>query len=131
MADIAKLVEDLSQLTVMEAAELAKALEEAWGVSAAAAVAWGTAVDPGRPGHRDGVAPRHPGHGGHLQRVAIDRLLDPHPPRLIDAQPPANLGRPVLQALVRLEEVLDLEQPVLFDVRSQKQITVESRLLLS
>ena len=39
MADIAKLVEDLSQLTVMEAAELAKALEEAWGVSAAAAVA--------------------------------------------------------------------------------------------
>ena len=39
MADIAKLVEDLSQLTVMEAAELAKALEEAWGVSAAAPVA--------------------------------------------------------------------------------------------
>ena len=39
MADIAKLVEDLSQLTVMEAADLAKALEEAWGVSAAAAVA--------------------------------------------------------------------------------------------
>jgi large subunit ribosomal protein L7/L12 len=39
MADIAKLVEDLSTLTVMEAAELAKALEEAWGVSAAAAVA--------------------------------------------------------------------------------------------
>ncbi len=39
MADIAKLVGDLSQLTVMEAAELAKALEEEWGVSAAAAVA--------------------------------------------------------------------------------------------
>jgi large subunit ribosomal protein L7/L12 len=39
MADIAKLVEDLSALTVMEAAELATALEEAWGVSAAAAVA--------------------------------------------------------------------------------------------
>jgi len=39
MADIAKLVEDLSKLTVLEAAELAKALEEAWGVSAAAAVA--------------------------------------------------------------------------------------------
>ena len=39
MADIAKLVEDLSKLTVMEAAELAKALEEEWGVSAAAAVA--------------------------------------------------------------------------------------------
>ena len=39
MADIAKLVEELSKLTVMEAAELAKALEEEWGVSAAAAVA--------------------------------------------------------------------------------------------
>ena len=39
MADIAKLVEDLSTLTVLEAADLAKALEEAWGVSAAAAVA--------------------------------------------------------------------------------------------
>ena len=39
MADIAKLVEELSKLTVMEAAELAKALEEEWGVSAAVAVA--------------------------------------------------------------------------------------------
>jgi len=39
MADSAKLVEELSKLTVLEAAELAKALEEAWGVSAAAAVA--------------------------------------------------------------------------------------------
>ena len=39
MADIAKLVEDLSALTVLEAADLAKALEEKWGVSAAAAVA--------------------------------------------------------------------------------------------
>lgn len=39
MADIAKLVEDLSSLTVLEAADLAKALEEKWGVSAAAAVA--------------------------------------------------------------------------------------------
>jgi large subunit ribosomal protein L7/L12 len=45
MADIAKLVEELSQLTVLEAAELAKALEEAWGVSAAAAVA--VAAAPG------------------------------------------------------------------------------------
>ena len=48
MADIAKLVEDLSQLTVLEAAELAKALEEAWGVSAAAAVA--VAAAPGAGG---------------------------------------------------------------------------------
>ena len=39
MADIAKPVEELSKLTVLEAAELAKALEEEWGVSAAAAVA--------------------------------------------------------------------------------------------
>ncbi|HSG34263.1 MAG TPA: 50S ribosomal protein L7/L12 [Sphingomonadaceae bacterium] len=39
MADIAKIVKDLSELTVLEAAELAKALEEEWGVSAAAAVA--------------------------------------------------------------------------------------------
>lgn len=39
MADIAKLVDELSALTVMEAAELSKALEEKWGVSAAAPVA--------------------------------------------------------------------------------------------
>ncbi len=39
MADIATLVAELSKLTVLEAADLAKALEEAWGVSAAAAVA--------------------------------------------------------------------------------------------
>ena len=39
MADIAELVDQLSELTVLEAADLAKALEEKWGVSAAAAVA--------------------------------------------------------------------------------------------
>ena len=39
MADLSKLVDDLSSLTVLEAAELAKLLEEKWGVSAAAAVA--------------------------------------------------------------------------------------------
>ena len=39
MADINSLVEQLSELTVLEAADLAKALEEKWGVSAAAAVA--------------------------------------------------------------------------------------------
>lgn len=39
MADLAKLVEELSALTVMEAADLSKMLEEKWGVSAAAAVA--------------------------------------------------------------------------------------------
>jgi large subunit ribosomal protein L7/L12 len=39
MADLAKIVEDLSKLTVLEAAELSKLLEEKWGVSAAAPVA--------------------------------------------------------------------------------------------
>ncbi len=39
MSKIEKIVDDLSNLTVLEAAELAKALEEKWGVSAAAAVA--------------------------------------------------------------------------------------------
>ena len=39
MADIAKIAEDLSSLTVLEASELAKMLEEKWGVSAAAPVA--------------------------------------------------------------------------------------------
>ena len=39
MADLSKLVDDLSSLTVMEAAELSKLLEEKWGVSAAAPVA--------------------------------------------------------------------------------------------
>ena len=51
MANIEKIVDELSNLTVMEAAELSKALEEKWGVSAAAAVAVaapGAAVsDPG------------------------------------------------------------------------------------
>jgi large subunit ribosomal protein L7/L12 len=45
MADLQKIAEDLSSLTVLEAAELAKLLEEKWGVSAAAAVA--VAAAPG------------------------------------------------------------------------------------
>jgi large subunit ribosomal protein L7/L12 len=45
MADLSKIVDDLSNLTVLEAAELAKMLEEKWGVSAAAAVA--VAAAPG------------------------------------------------------------------------------------
>jgi large subunit ribosomal protein L7/L12 len=40
MADLSKIVEDLSNLTVLEAAELSKLLEEKWGVSAAAPVAF-------------------------------------------------------------------------------------------
>ena len=47
MADLAKLVDDLSALTVLEAAELSKMLEEKWGVSAAAAVAAAPAAGGG------------------------------------------------------------------------------------
>jgi large subunit ribosomal protein L7/L12 len=46
MADLASLVEDLSKLTVLEAAELSKMLEEKWGVSAAAPVAAAAAAGP-------------------------------------------------------------------------------------
>ena len=52
MADLSKIVEDLSKLTVLEAADLAKMLEEKWGVTAAAAVA--VAAGPGGAG---GAAP--------------------------------------------------------------------------
>src|SRR5262250_1152762 len=53
MTDLSKLVDELSSLTVLEAAELAKMLEEKWGVSAAAAVA--VAAAPG--GAAGGAAP--------------------------------------------------------------------------
>ncbi len=46
MADLQHLVEELSKLTVLEAAELSKKLEEAWGVSAAAPVAVAAAAAP-------------------------------------------------------------------------------------
>ena len=46
MADLAKIVDDLSALTVLEAAELSKMLEEKWGVSAAAPVAVAAAAGP-------------------------------------------------------------------------------------
>ena len=46
MADLAKLVDELSSLTVLEAAELSKLLEEKWGVSAAAPVAVAAAAGP-------------------------------------------------------------------------------------
>src|SRR5246127_2985665 len=52
MADLQKIVDDLSSLTVLEAADLAKMLEEKWGVSAAAAVAVAAA-----PGAAAGGAP--------------------------------------------------------------------------
>jgi large subunit ribosomal protein L7/L12 len=49
MADLAKLVDELSSLTVLEAAELSKLLEEKWGVSAAAPVAVAAAAGGGAP----------------------------------------------------------------------------------
>ena len=49
MADLAKIVEDLSSLTVLEAAELSKMLEEKWGVSAAAPVAVAAAAGGAAP----------------------------------------------------------------------------------
>jgi large subunit ribosomal protein L7/L12 len=52
MADLSKIVDELSQLTVLEAADLAKMLEEKWGVTAAAAVAVAAA-----PGAAAGAAP--------------------------------------------------------------------------
>jgi len=52
MADLSKIVDELSQLTVLEAADLAKMLEEKWGVTAAAAVAVAAA-----PGAGAGAAP--------------------------------------------------------------------------
>jgi large subunit ribosomal protein L7/L12 len=55
MADLQKIVDDLSSLTVLEAAELAKLLEEKWGVSAAAAIA--VAAAPGAAGGAAGAAP--------------------------------------------------------------------------
>jgi large subunit ribosomal protein L7/L12 len=53
MADLQKIVDELSTLTVLEAADLAKMLEEKWGVSAAAAVA----VAAGPAGAAGGAAP--------------------------------------------------------------------------
>ena len=50
MAEIEKIAEDLSALTVLEAAELAKLLEEKWGVSAAAPVAVAAAAGGGDAG---------------------------------------------------------------------------------
>jgi large subunit ribosomal protein L7/L12 len=50
MADLDKIVEELSSLTLLEAAELTKKLEEAWGVSAAAPVAMGMMPGMAMPG---------------------------------------------------------------------------------
>ncbi len=65
MADIEKLAEDLSALTVLEAAELAKLLEDKWGVSAAAAPVAVAAMPPG------GDA----GAGGAEEKTEFDVIL--------------------------------------------------------
>ena len=56
MADLSKIVEDLSSLTVLEAAELSKLLEEKWGVSAAAPMAFAGPM-PGAGGGAEAAAP--------------------------------------------------------------------------
>ena len=63
MANLEKIVEDLSSLTVLEAAELAKLLEEKWGVSAAAAVAVAAA-----PGAAAAVLPARPAQSRNRRR---------------------------------------------------------------
>ena len=52
MADLNKIIDDLSSLTVVEAAELSKQLEEKWGVTAAAAVAAAPAAASGEASSR-------------------------------------------------------------------------------
>ena len=66
MADLTKLVDELSSLTVLEAAELSKLLEEKWGVSAAAPVAAAAAAGGCRrcrAGRGADRVHRHPGQG--------------------------------------------------------------------
>jgi len=57
MADLNQIVEDLSALTVLEASELKKLLEERWGVTAAAAAPMMMAAMPGAAGGAAGAAP--------------------------------------------------------------------------
>ena len=74
MADLAKIVDDLSSLTVLEAAELSKLLEEKWGVSAAAPVAAAAAVGGGCrrccTGRREDRIRRHPLEAG-AQKINV------------------------------------------------------------
>ena len=73
MADLEKLVEELSSLTVMEAAELVKMLEEKWGVSAAAPVAVAAAV----PGAAAAEAPAE-------EKTEFDVVLEETGPKKIE-----------------------------------------------
>ena len=67
MADLAKIVDDLSVLTVLEAAELSKMLEEKWGVSAAAPVAVAAA------GAADGMGRERSSATGSISSVPASR----------------------------------------------------------
>ncbi len=73
MADLEKLVEELSSLTVMEAAELVKMLEEKWGVSAAAPVAVAAAA----PGAAGGEAPAE-------EKTEFDVIIEEVGPKKIE-----------------------------------------------
>ena len=69
MADLAKIVEDLSKLTVLEAAELSKLLEEKWGVSAAAPVAMAMPAGGG------GAAPAEAAAAPERKEITAKELL--------------------------------------------------------
>ena len=73
MADIQNLVDQLSALTVLEAADLAKALEEKWGVSAAAAVARRASPQDRRP--RPGAGDQDRPHRQRARSAAGPHLL--------------------------------------------------------
>ena len=73
MADLANLVEELSKLTVLEAAELSKLLEEKWGVSAAAPVAVAAVGGPAAPAAPVEETDRVHGHPGEGRREEDQR----------------------------------------------------------
>ncbi|MGH2628344.1 MAG: 50S ribosomal protein L7/L12, partial [Anaerolineales bacterium] len=74
MADLTKLVEQLGNLTVLEASELTKMLEEKWGVSAAAPVAMAAAPGAGAAGAVEAVE----------EKAAFDVILKDLGPKKID-----------------------------------------------
>ena len=71
MSNLAKIVEELSKLTVLEAAELSKMLEESWGVSAAAAVA---VAAPGAAANTDSGAEAKTEFDVHLDDAGANKI---------------------------------------------------------
>src|SRR6202012_3941067 len=88
MADLQKIVDDLSSLTVLEAAELAKLLEEKWGVSAAAAVAVAGPAGGGGSGGREDRVPRRAGCRRRQEDRGHQGSPRHHRPRLEGSQGP-------------------------------------------